>query len=395
VTVVNWIRGDTLYADDLDEAFGWSVDKRGDTMTGMLTLSADPINPLNAATKQYVDNGIIAGLPLAPYVRKVGDTMTGLLTLNAGLQMGASTATGFGTSIGQIPLWINFQSSGHPGLIMSDRLVFQRGTPTAADFADIQINRSTAFTGGNPATQLNATLRVTTTVGANDQTQEYGVISQTINNNTAGGGPAYAGFFVSQKSVGATGLTTAFNISARDFNTSGPSSTTGGGVVGLELSTGGSKADDATNAQAFGGRGTRVACHLVGVANAADTSQAEFGHGIWVGVNDTANSGSANANWNSIVDFQLNTQIRAVIDTRGAIVPTGSTDPLWGVILKTGHGIDFNGSASPISNPGGNWLWFDTGTNKLFYMHGATKLMSIDNSGNVRALGTITPSVAP
>jgi hypothetical protein len=29
--------------------------KAGDTMTGFLTLSADPVNPLHAATKQYVD----------------------------------------------------------------------------------------------------------------------------------------------------------------------------------------------------------------------------------------------------------------------------------------------------------------------------------------------------
>lgn len=44
--------------------------KSGDTMTGFLTLSGDPINPLHAATKQYA-------------VARAGDTMTGFLTLNA------------------------------------------------------------------------------------------------------------------------------------------------------------------------------------------------------------------------------------------------------------------------------------------------------------------------
>jgi hypothetical protein len=29
--------------------------KTGDTMTGFLTLNADPVNPLHAATKQYAD----------------------------------------------------------------------------------------------------------------------------------------------------------------------------------------------------------------------------------------------------------------------------------------------------------------------------------------------------
>jgi hypothetical protein len=37
--------------------------KAGDTMTGRLTLSADPVNPLDAATKQWVES-LISGLPL-------------------------------------------------------------------------------------------------------------------------------------------------------------------------------------------------------------------------------------------------------------------------------------------------------------------------------------------
>jgi hypothetical protein len=38
-----------------------AVLKSGDTMTGALTLHADPIEPLHAATKQYVDNAIGGG----------------------------------------------------------------------------------------------------------------------------------------------------------------------------------------------------------------------------------------------------------------------------------------------------------------------------------------------
>ena len=50
--------------------YAWSLDpipglpssseyvlKVGDTMTGHLTLNADPVNPLHAATKQYVGSG--------------------------------------------------------------------------------------------------------------------------------------------------------------------------------------------------------------------------------------------------------------------------------------------------------------------------------------------------
>gem|GEM_PF-4357910 len=98
---------DTAYAD------GRYVKKVGDTMTGFLTLSADPTAALHAATKQYVDNkvatvgngditGVAAGTGLTGggasgdvtmslntgftdgrYVRKdVADTKTGQLTIN-------------------------------------------------------------------------------------------------------------------------------------------------------------------------------------------------------------------------------------------------------------------------------------------------------------------------
>jgi hypothetical protein len=40
-------------------------------------------------------------------------------------------------------------------------------------------------------------------------------------------------------------------------------------------------------------------------------------------------------------------------------------------------------------------LFFDQGTSKLVYQKGADRLFSVDNSGNVRALGSITANVAP
>ena len=60
----------------------------GGTLTGVLTLNADPSQPLEAATKQYVDNsgGGGGGLDQATadlrYVNIDGDTMTGLLAIN-------------------------------------------------------------------------------------------------------------------------------------------------------------------------------------------------------------------------------------------------------------------------------------------------------------------------
>jgi hypothetical protein len=55
----------------------------GGAMTGTLTLSADPVNPLEASTKRYVDNteAIING-NFAHYLPLTGGTLTGSLTLS-------------------------------------------------------------------------------------------------------------------------------------------------------------------------------------------------------------------------------------------------------------------------------------------------------------------------
>ena len=74
--------------------------KTGDTMTGSLYLKGSPLLPLEAATKQYVDDNTVdanelnmfmsnyhsavtVDAKLAEKVNKAGDTMTGHLTLNA------------------------------------------------------------------------------------------------------------------------------------------------------------------------------------------------------------------------------------------------------------------------------------------------------------------------
>lgn len=67
--------GDALVAMLL-APLGDRVKRAGDTMTGVLALADDPDNPLEAATKQYVDanNG-------SDRVLRAGDTMTGVLVL--------------------------------------------------------------------------------------------------------------------------------------------------------------------------------------------------------------------------------------------------------------------------------------------------------------------------
>lgn len=68
-------------ADNISGDLSGKVNKAGDTMTGPLVLSGDPTQPMEAATKQYVDQhgGGASGdfLPLS------GGTLTGPLTLAA------------------------------------------------------------------------------------------------------------------------------------------------------------------------------------------------------------------------------------------------------------------------------------------------------------------------
>jgi len=65
------------------------VRKAGDTMTGALILSGDPVAPLQAVTKQYVDNAFDPD----QFVEITGDTMTGPLVLSGdpSIALGAST----------------------------------------------------------------------------------------------------------------------------------------------------------------------------------------------------------------------------------------------------------------------------------------------------------------
>jgi hypothetical protein len=67
-----------------------NVLKAGDTMIGLLVLSANPTDVLGAVTKQYVDSGLSgkqASLDFTP-ANKAGDTFTGNIALNPNTTLG-------------------------------------------------------------------------------------------------------------------------------------------------------------------------------------------------------------------------------------------------------------------------------------------------------------------
>jgi hypothetical protein len=76
----NFYRGETLYADELNNEFSLRVLRSGDTMTGSLLLWRNPQQLMEAATKQYVDSQYLVSIS---YVPIAGGTMTGPLILNA------------------------------------------------------------------------------------------------------------------------------------------------------------------------------------------------------------------------------------------------------------------------------------------------------------------------
>jgi hypothetical protein len=73
----------TTFFNGINPALGNNISRLGDTMLGPLVLKADPVLPLEASTKQYVDALAVSTTNgLNDKVAKVGDTMTGPLVLS-------------------------------------------------------------------------------------------------------------------------------------------------------------------------------------------------------------------------------------------------------------------------------------------------------------------------
>ena len=96
--VLRSVKGSPLTNTEMDNNFsnlntdvGSRVLKSGDTMTGALTLAADPTNALHPASKQYTDTADNSRLLLA------GGTMTGKITLVTGTTGTASALIGVGS----------------------------------------------------------------------------------------------------------------------------------------------------------------------------------------------------------------------------------------------------------------------------------------------------------
>lgn len=133
------------------------VKKSGDTMTGRLTLSADPTSSLHAAPKQYVDAAD------AMKVAKAGDTMTGLLTLSAD-----PTAALHAATKQYVDGTVSFSANGYQRL--PSGLLLQWGR-TANNVGTGNSSQSALFPIAFPTVALNVTIGTLTSVNSGNQAQ--------------------------------------------------------------------------------------------------------------------------------------------------------------------------------------------------------------------------------
>ena len=140
-----------------------AVAKAGDTMTGLLILSADPAAALGAATKQYVDNktyafstltskpttlsgyGITDGQPLSVDLTAIaGLTAMGIIARTATGTAATRTITG---TAGRIDVTNGTGSAGHPTIDLVS------GIATASTYTSVTVDTYGRVTAGtNPTT---------------------------------------------------------------------------------------------------------------------------------------------------------------------------------------------------------------------------------------------------
>lgn len=306
-------------------------------------------------------------------------------------------ATCLGSSIGCAlgPL-VNFQGSGHPGLLLSDRLILNHATPSDTDFAVLQIGRTTTFTSTNHS-NINQGLVVSSTIGPNDGSTAYSTLTKMV-----AGGPALGlgvSHYMQAIRPGADSTPPSSPgeepmwvqvLESRDQTNLNSNAVTGQ-QVNTELDLIANKVDDATNLGTFWGTGNRKGLHIVTAQDNNDPANpAEFSNLIWV-------AARAQTYVDSVLGFAVSSgggQVRNVIDTRGAVPVAGQSNPVAAVEMSAGHVIDFSGGPNVTSAPGA-YLQYRTATNRLYYVVGGVDEWSVDSSGNVRARGTVTGSTTP
>lgn len=163
-------------------------------------------------------------------------------------------------------------------------------------------------------------------------------------------------------------------VSSLDF-TNHPSSVAGP-AIGMELDLETSGLDD--QGSPFTATGSRSALTIIGKRGrgyGGTDSEANIGISLF--------SNPATFSFKRVINFGTAWSVAALNLSAGVQKPGAAT-----ILLAAGQTIAFDAAATRT-------LSYDAGSGKLFFAVSGTNMFSIDASGNVRAAGTITPSVTP
>lgn len=100
---------------------------------------------------------------------------------------GAFGKVALGHGVGKIPVFINFQGSGNPGLLLTGRLPIARAATAANDGNDLQVQRTANYTGGTNG-NVNSALGATTSVAGGCKTYEWTASFVLDNSSTTADG---------------------------------------------------------------------------------------------------------------------------------------------------------------------------------------------------------------
>jgi len=161
-------------------------------------------------------------------------------------------------------------------------------------------------------------------------------------------------------------------------------SSTGGTLLGMEIGYHTNGVDDTFNGSAYGNTGTRMGVHLsLSEQNGSGLLPAEISFGILA-------DGSSNAIVKSVYALSNSLHGYQAFDARGAVVPSGYTDPYAAVRMTAGQIIDFNGGPN-LNSAAGNYLQYTkAGTTRLRYMVSSSEIFSIADNGLLSISGNLS-----
>jgi hypothetical protein len=298
------------------------------------------------------------------------------------------TITGFGTAIGQALGPLN-TVGGLPGFFLPSGggLIFNMNAAQPTDYSTFRVLR-TAVAGGTLANIVRA-LGVETIQVAGNGSNEWNLVGKCTSSSTVAG-LCDAGFFTATRGAGSNAWLKGLIAGVTD-SSSAASSVGVNAVNALELDVAANSADDSTNLSWIGGVGVRSGVHLAAIRqDGANTAQTQFGYGIWLSTTDPAGTTTSDphTNYMTAFGFGKQTQVYSAFDTRGAIVPTGSANPVYGLNMDAGHAIEFKGDDTTLSPAPQRTLLYTAST--LAYQVSAVTKFAISDTGGVTATGLPT-----